>query len=812
MKCIANPINLLLLLLFLATTTTYGQDTTTTTVAPPANYSFPPYEVGILAGGSNAYGDMVDASLIKFDETNLSYGIFFRYTLSPEVNVRLNALRGMLTGTDLDSDELAERGFSFESPITEISLVGEWDILGRQRYAQQGRFKRTISPYLYAGIGVSLTDVMPDFDTSNGNAVLAEEVQMDLSSQKSTHIAVPFGLGVKADINEQWALGLEFGMRPVFNDYLDGLSMAANPDKNDWYSVGNLTVGYRFGEKKVRRADNSTAQDSSGRSANFTPFEVGLLAGGAHVYGDMVDTATPEFGETNIAYGLYFRYLLNRNFSMRLNVLRGKISATDADSDSPQLMARGISFESPLTEISVVGEWDFLGKRRYTDRGHFKKTVSPYLFAGVGTALTDVALRYPSPDGMTSQRVQQDIINQKTTHITVPMGIGAKADINKQISVGLEFGMRPVFNDYLDGVSVAGNPDKNDWYSFANLLVGYRFGSTDSDLDGIADKEDACPDRRGLAAFQGCPDSDEDGIPDKEDGCPTVAGNPDAGGCPDQDMDGVPDDEDKCPTAPGWVESEGCPDTDRDGVLDEDDECVTVPGLPEFNGCRDTDGDGIKDPEDQCPYLKGTKEFYGCPKPDRDNDGILNSEDRCPDTPGLINGCPDTDDDGLTDDVDKCPDLPGPQRNEGCPELSEEDKEILQAAIDNVRFNTANYKLISTSFPVLDQIGDLMKRYPNYHLLIEGYTDSRGNDFANQQLSEYRAQAVANYLKDENGIAMKRLHYRGRGETNPRATNDTASGRRLNRRVEFTLAPKSQLDLRETELDKTSEDDSEDKE
>jgi hypothetical protein len=51
-----------------------------------------------------------------------------------------------------------------------------------------------------------------------------------------------------------------------------------------------------------------------------------------------------------------------------------------------------------------------------------------------------------------------------------------------------------------------------------------KFGGTDTDGDGIFDKDDACPTVFGLAAFNGCPDTDGDGIEDSKDDCPTVFG------------------------------------------------------------------------------------------------------------------------------------------------------------------------------------------------------------------------------------------------------------------------------------------------
>jgi hypothetical protein len=66
-------------------------------------------------------------------------------------------------------------------------------------------------------------------------------------------------------------------------------------------------------------------------------------------------------------------------------------------------------------------------------------------------------------------------------------------------------------------------------------------------LDGIYDKDDACPDVAGLKEFNGCPDTDGDGIQDSADACPDVFGLAALNGCPDTDGDGVADKDDACP-------------------------------------------------------------------------------------------------------------------------------------------------------------------------------------------------------------------------------------------------------------------------
>nr|WP_262898908.1 OmpA family protein [Hymenobacter piscis] len=96
-------------------------------------------------------------------------------------------------------------------------------------------------------------------------------------------------------------------------------------------------------------------------------------------------------------------------------------------------------------------------------------------------------------------------------------------------------------------------------------------GCPDRDNDGVADKDDDCPDEAGLPALRGCPDADGDGVADKNDKCPdTPAGTQvDGNGCPlvtDADGDGIPNDQDRCPNTPAGtkVDANGCPEVDAE--------------------------------------------------------------------------------------------------------------------------------------------------------------------------------------------------------------------------------------------------------
>lgn len=311
-------------------------------------------------------------------------------------------------------------------------------------------------------------------------------------------------------------------------------------------------------------------------------------------------------------------------------------------------------------------------------------------------------------------------------------------------------------------------------------------GCPDTDNDGIANRADVCPTEPGPAVSSGCPDADEDGVVDSKDACPEVAGLAALQGCPDADEDGVPDINDKCPYVAGDVAMEGCPDTDGDSIHDGLDDCPEVAGLVTNHGCpgSDRDADGVLDEDDACPDRMGTAATQGCP--DTDGDGVRDSKDLCPDKPGTFSGCPDTDDDGIHDGEDRCPEEIGSEENKGCPEIEEEVQDVLNLAMRAVQFETGSDRLKSESYGVLDQIANILTRYPAYQLRIAGHTDNVGDAKRNQELSESRAAACYEYLLSK-GAKASRMTFDGFGEDYPIAPNSSSSGRTLNRRVEFDL-------------------------
>lgn len=101
-------------------------------------------------------------------------------------------------------------------------------------------------------------------------------------------------------------------------------------------------------------------------------------------------------------------------------------------------------------------------------------------------------------------------------------------------------------------------------------------------------------------------------------------------------------------------------------------------------------------------------------------------------------------------------------------------------------FKVSSAVLNSGFYGPLNSIADIMNRYPETKIQVVGYTDSTGDPNYNLNLSLQRAQSVANYLANQ-GVSPRRITSVGYGARNPIATNETATGRAMNRRVEINI-------------------------
>ncbi len=141
----------------------------------------------------------------------------------------------------------------------------------------------------------------------------------------------------------------------------------------------------------------------------------------------------------------------------------------------------------------------------------------------------------------------------------------------------------------------------------------------------------------------------------------------------------------------------------------------------------------------------------------------------------------DTDGDGIPDSKDNCPNKPGSSVNGGCPETSVSEPSF---NYKNILFEFNSSVLKTSSYSVLDEIAREMKKFPSMSFNLNGHSSAEGTDQRNMTLSVDRATAVKSYLVAA-GINANNLITKGFGESMPLTSNDTESGRQLNRRVEI---------------------------
>ena len=303
-------------------------------------------------------------------------------------------------------------------------------------------------------------------------------------------------------------------------------------------------------------------------------------------------------------------------------------------------------------------------------------------------------------------------------------------------------------NFYLDdnfainvSTSYRGNVEGSTYNHLQHIVgLSYNFGAGDADKDGVPDQKDICPDIPGLKEFDGCPDTDGDGIPDNKDRCPEEAGT---------------------------EALQGCPDADGDGIADIDDACPNKSGTAAMNGCPDSDGDGVADNEDRCPEIAGDTANGGCPWTDSDGDGVPDKDDNCPDLAGTI-------------------------VNNGCPDEPTELINFINSENNKILFPASSNSLDSSDKAILDIVKNLLNKYPDASIVIEGYASSDGSEGYNMKLSERRATSVKEYLV-ENGIDANRLNIVGYGETKLTGDNNTTSGRKQSRRAKINRSAKMSI-------------------
>ena len=177
-------------------------------------------------------------------------------------------------------------------------------------------------------------------------------------------------------------------------------------------------------------------------------FHINLFGGEANYQGDLQDKRF-TFSQSHPAGGVGVSYDLTDKFSVRSGIALARISADDKFGRNRK---RNLNFTSNITEVN-------LGLEYYITR-LVDHALTPYVFGGIAlyhfnpytrdTAGTKYYLKPLSTEG---EGFVQGKKNYNLTQFAIPFGAGVKLSLSENINVGLEFGLRKLFTDYLDDVS-----------------------------------------------------------------------------------------------------------------------------------------------------------------------------------------------------------------------------------------------------------------------------------------------------------------------------------------------------------------------
>jgi len=200
-----------------------------------SNLSAQKYEIGLGFGSSNYKGDIAPGFYPEFSRPAGS--IFFRNNVSTAVSFKFSLMKGALFADDSKADDNYSkiRNMQFTTRITELTAQFEYNFIN----FRDPQLRKLGTPYLLMGIGafkMNSLDANTNDKTSN------------------IQLCIPFGLGYRRILTDQWNIGLEFAARKTFTDYIDNLGgdlssnkfQNGNPFDKDMYFFSQLTLSYTF--------------------------------------------------------------------------------------------------------------------------------------------------------------------------------------------------------------------------------------------------------------------------------------------------------------------------------------------------------------------------------------------------------------------------------------------------------------------------------------------------------------------------------------------------------------------------------------
>ncbi len=186
------------------------------------------HEIGLFLGMDYYMGDLSPSNV--FGMPGYNFGLFYRYSVNPRVAVRLAGHYGYLQGdSKMNSPTLQYKNLSFHSTLIDIEMGIEINFLEYIAGSENHRF----TPFIFGGVSVfhfnPKTYYMgTEYELqplgTEGQGLTPDPDREYAKPYSLTSWAIPFGLGIKWSISPRVSLGLEWGLRKTFTDYLDDVS------------------------------------------------------------------------------------------------------------------------------------------------------------------------------------------------------------------------------------------------------------------------------------------------------------------------------------------------------------------------------------------------------------------------------------------------------------------------------------------------------------------------------------------------------------------------------------------------------------
>ena len=235
---------------------------------------------------------------------------------------------------------------------------------------------------------------------------------------------------------------------------------------------------------------------------NFKQHEIGIFVGGAYYLGDL--NPGRHFFLSQPAIGLFYRFTPNYRYAFRFGYTYANVMGDDSQSEDPDQRKRNLNFKTQVNDFHVKAEFNFLEYRISNDK--YKTTF--FIFAGINlfNFKPQGNLGGSQWESLRELRTEGETKKYRVWQIGIPFGVGIKLNVSKKVGIGLEWGPRKTFTDYIDDVSgrypnpnvnptsgpkrviysnrtldggdvinsQRGNPRTKDWYVFFGLTLNIK--------------------------------------------------------------------------------------------------------------------------------------------------------------------------------------------------------------------------------------------------------------------------------------------------------------------------------------------------